>query len=131
MVELPADLLFDGFWPLRVREASGLGGIGGSAESMRAHVADGDGLPGGPSSCRCGRRLYLPGTDATGEATPNPRGSIQLPPGERPGAGDERPRSVIIRRLSLKQHQNPLCAVGGPGGDKASLGLAQRLWRSH
>jgi hypothetical protein len=47
VIELPADLLFDELWPLWLRKADGFGGIGGGTESMRAHVADRDGLPGG------------------------------------------------------------------------------------
>jgi hypothetical protein len=29
VVELPADLVFDGFWPVRVRKADGFNGISG------------------------------------------------------------------------------------------------------
>jgi hypothetical protein len=131
VIDLPADLLFDGLRPPRVSKTGGFGGIGGGAESMRAHVADSDGLPGGSGSCRCGGSHTLSRTDATVEATPNLLGSIQLSPCERAGSGDESTRTIVVWSLSLEERSNALCAVGGPGGNKASVGLAERLWRSH
>ena len=56
---------------------------------------------------------------------------MELSAGERAGPGDERPRAVIIGSFSLKQPEHPLCAVGGPGGNKTSVGFAERLWRPH
>lgn len=42
VVELAADLLFDGFWPVRVRQAGGSYGISRGTQCVRAHMADGD-----------------------------------------------------------------------------------------
>src|SRR3954447_14464062 len=131
MVELPADLGCDGFWPVRVRKADGADGIPGGTEGMGAHVADRDALAGGAGGGRCRRSLHLTGTDATGKPPTNLLGSMELSAGERAGPGDERPRAVISWRLSLKQPEHPLCAVGGPGGHQTSVGFAERLWRPH
>ncbi len=91
---------------------------------MRAHVAHGDGLTGGSGSARCSRSPYLACTDATGKSTANRLRGVELSPGERAGPGDESPGAVILWSLSLKQLQNPLCAVGGPCGDKTPVGFA-------
>lgn len=131
MLELPADLVFPRFWPLRVCEAGGPRGIGGGTEGVRAHVADGDSLTG--SSGRGDRRgsFYLTRADAIDETTPNLRSSTQLSPSEPAGPGDQRPGAVIIWSLSLKDSQDALGAVGSPCSDKASVGFAKRLWRCH
>jgi hypothetical protein len=76
VVELPADLVFDGFWPSRVRKAGGFDGISGGPECVRAHMAHGDGLTGGPGGGRRGGSLYITGTDATGKPTANLLGSV-------------------------------------------------------
>jgi hypothetical protein len=94
-------------------------------------VADGDGLTGGSGSGRCGGTLYLTRTDATGKPTANLVGSVELSAGECASPGDECPRAAIIWSLSLKEPENPVGAVGGPGGDKAAVGFAERVWRSH
>jgi hypothetical protein len=131
VLELPADLAFDGFWPVGAPKASRLHGICGGTEGVRAHVADGDGLTGGSGSGRCGGILYVTRTDATGKSTANFLGGVELSAGERPGPSDESPRAAIIWSLSLKEPENPVGAVGGPRGDKAAAGFAERLWRSH
>ena len=87
-------------------------------------MADGDRLTGGSGSGRCGGSLYIACTDAADKPTTNLVRRVQLSPGERAGPGDERPRAVVSRRLSLKEPQNPLRAVGGPCGDKTSVGFA-------
>jgi hypothetical protein len=111
-------------------QASRFGGIGGGTECVRAHVADSDGLTGSPGGC-CRGSLHLTGTDAAGKATTNLLGSVEFSPGERAGPCNERPRAVIIWRLSLKDSEHPLGAVSGPCRDKTSVGVAKRLWRSH
>jgi hypothetical protein len=131
VVELPADLGFSGFRPVRVRKAGGCDGIRGGTECVRAHMADGDCLPGGSGRGRGGGSRYLTHTDATGEPTTDLLGGASLSPGERPSPGDERPRAVIIWSLSLKEPEDPFDAVGGPCGDKTSVGFAERLRRSH
>ena len=124
MVELPADLVFDGFRPVRLRKGDGSDGIPGGTECMGAHMADRDGLTGGSGRGRCGRSPHLTCPDAPGKPPANLRGRVELSPGERAGPGDERPRAVIIWSLGLKQPENPLCAVGGPCGNKTSVGFA-------
>jgi hypothetical protein len=131
VVQLPADLVVDRSWALGMRKAGGSGGIRGRTECMRTHVADGDGLTGGPGSGRCGRRVDIARTDATGKAPADPFCSLQLAPRERSRPGDERPRAVIMRRLGLEEPEHSLCTIRGPGGDRTSLGFAQRLRRSH
>jgi hypothetical protein len=76
VVKLPADLVVDGFWSLRVRKADGFDGIGGSTECVGAHMANGDGLASGTGSGFCGRGLYLIRTDATGKPAVNPLCSV-------------------------------------------------------
>ncbi len=66
---LPANLVFDGLWPVRVREADGLGRIGGGTKCMGAHMAHGYGLTGGSGRGRCGGSLYITSTDATDKPT--------------------------------------------------------------
>jgi hypothetical protein len=131
VVELPADLVFDGFWPVRVPEGGGLGGVSGGTQCVRAHVADADGLPGGSGSGRRCGRLDLASTDAADKPAANLFGRAQLSAGERAGPGDESPRAAIAWSLSLEQPEYPLGAVSGPGGDQTSVGFTQRLWRPH
>ena len=86
-------------------------------------MADGDGLAGGSGSRHCGGSLSIIDAHATCKPTTNLLGRVQLSPGERAGPGNKSPRTVIIWSLSLKQPENPLCAIGGPGSDKASVGF--------
>ncbi|HEX9044181.1 MAG TPA: hypothetical protein VF802_04060 [Candidatus Limnocylindrales bacterium] len=98
---------------------------------MSAHVADGDGLAGGSSHGRRDGSLHIRGSNPAGEPAANLLGCVQLSPGERSGPRDERPGPVITWSFSLEQPENPLDAVGSPGGDHPTVGLAQRLGRSH
>jgi len=111
-----------------VVKGDGSRGIGGSAQRVRAHMADGDRLTGGSRGSLRSRSLHITGTDATGKPTADLLGRAQLTPGERAGPGDERARAIIIWSLSFKEPENALCAVCSPSGDKASVGFAQRLW---
>ena len=103
VLELPADLVFDGLWPVRIRKAGGVGGISGRTLRVRAHVADGDGLAGGSSSGHCGGSLHITSADATDKPTANLLRSFQFSPGERASPGDEGSRAAIIWSLSLEQ----------------------------
>jgi hypothetical protein len=94
-------------------------------------MADGHRLTGGSGSCHRGRSFYVTGSDATDESTADFLASVQLSAGERASPSDGRARAVITWSFGLKQAQHPLRAVGGPCGDKTSVGFAQRLWRSH
>jgi hypothetical protein len=76
VVELPADLVFDGSWPVRVRKADGSDGITGGTECMCAHMADSDRLTGGSGRGRCSRSPHLTCTDATGKPPANLLGSV-------------------------------------------------------
>jgi hypothetical protein len=87
---------------VRIREAGGIDGIRGGTECVRAHMADRDGLAGGSGGGRCGRSLHVTLANAARKPTANLLGSVQLSPGERAGPGDESPRAVIIRSLSLE-----------------------------
>jgi hypothetical protein len=131
VVELPTDLVFDGLWSVQISEAGCFDCIGGGTQRVRAHVADRDGLTGGPRSSRCSRALDVVCSDATGKATANLLRSAELSPGERTSPGDDSPRAIIVWSLSLKQVQNPRRAVGRPSGNKTSVVFAQRLWRCH
>ncbi len=122
------DLGFGDFRPVRVRKRGGSNGIRGGAQRVRAHMADGDGLTGGSRSSLRGRSLHITRTDATGKPTADLLGRAQLTPGERAGPGDERARAIIIWSLSFKEPEDALCAICSPSRDKASVGLAQRLW---
>ncbi len=129
--ELPADLVFDGSWPIRIPEAGGLGGIRGGTQRVGAHVADADGLTGGSGSGRCSGRRHLTSTDPTDKTAADLFRRAQLSSGERASPGDERPRPAIIWSLGLEQPENPLGTVSGPCGDETSVGFTQRLRRPH
>jgi hypothetical protein len=101
-VEVPADLVFDGLWPVRFREPHGLDGIRSRTQRVRAHVADSGGLTGSSGSGRRRRSPHIACTDATGIPTADPFGGAELAPGEGTGPGDESPRPVITWSLSLK-----------------------------
>jgi hypothetical protein len=88
VVELPADLVFDGFWSVGLRKASRRRGICGGTQGVRTHVADGDGLTGGLGSSRRGGTLYITRADATSKPTANLLGSVELAAGERAGSGN-------------------------------------------
>lgn len=103
MVELPADLVRNSFWPVRVRKADGSDRVRGRTECVRAHVADSYGLAGGPGRSRSGWSLELASTDAAGKPAANLLGSAELAPGERAGPGDQSPGAVVIWGLSLKE----------------------------
>jgi hypothetical protein len=111
VVELPADLVLDGFRPIRVRKADGSDGVSGGTECVRAHVADGYGLTGGSGSSCSGGSDDITRADATGEPTTDLLRRVQLTPGEGAGPRDQRPRAIIIRSLVLKQPKNSLNAV--------------------
>lgn len=102
VVELPADLIFGGVRPAGLRKAGGPGGIGGSTQCVRSHMAYGDGLASGSGSGRRGRSLDIARTDAPGKPAANLFGGVQLSRGERPCPGDESPGPAIMWRLSLE-----------------------------
>jgi hypothetical protein len=122
--ELPADLVLGGFWTVGSRQADGFDGIRGGTQCVRTHMADGYGLTGGSGDGSGCRSLYVTGSAATDESTADLLSSVQLSLSERPGSGNRSARAVISWRFSLIQPQNPLGAVGGPRGDKASVGFA-------
>jgi hypothetical protein len=100
--KLPTDLLFDGFWPVPVRDAGRFGRIRGGAECVRTHMTDGGSLTGGSGSGRCSRSLYVTHSDAADKPTADFLGNVQLSPSESTRPGNERPRAVIIWGLSLE-----------------------------
>jgi hypothetical protein len=124
VVELPANLVVDGFRPIRLGKASGSHGIPGGTECVRAHVADRGRLTRGPGGGRRGGIPHFSRTDAPGKPTAYRLGGVQLSPRERAGAGDESPRAVIIWRNRLEYPESALRTVGGPGGDEPSVRLA-------
>ncbi len=131
MAELPADLIFDGSWSVGISETSSSDCVGGGTQGVRTHMADGDGLTGGPRRGHCRRSFQVVRADATGKATADLVRSGELSTGECTSPGDESPRAVIIWSFSLKDGQNALCTVGSPRRNKTSVGFAQRLWRYH
>jgi hypothetical protein len=131
VAELPADLIFDGSWSVGISETSSSECVGGGTQGVRTHMADGDGLTGGPRRGHCRRSFHVVRADATGKATADLVRSGELSTGECTSPGDESPRAVIIWSFSLKDGQNALCTVGSPRRNKTSVGFAQRLWRCH
>ena len=87
-------------------------------------MADGYGLTRGSGSGGRRRNLDLAGRNTTDESTADLVGNIQLSPRERSRPGDGSARTVILRSFGLEQPQDPLCAVGGPCGDKTPVGFA-------
>jgi hypothetical protein len=51
--KLPANLRTDGVWPIQGGQTGRLGGIGGGAQGVRAHMWDGCGLSGCSGGGRC------------------------------------------------------------------------------
>jgi hypothetical protein len=96
VIELPADLVLDGFWPVRIGVAGGLGGIRGGTQRVGSHVADRGGLAGGPSRCSGSGRLDLTSTDTAHKPAADLLGGVQLSSGERASPSDESPRAAII-----------------------------------
>lgn len=80
-------------------------------------MADGYGLTGRSGSGGGCRSPYLASRHATGEAATNLLGSVQLASGERPSAGDASARAIVSWSPGLEKSQDPLCAIGSPGGD--------------
>ena len=72
VAELPADLVFDGSWSVGVSETSSSDCVGGGTQGVRTHMADGDGLTGGPRRGHCRRSFQFVRADATGKATADP-----------------------------------------------------------
>jgi hypothetical protein len=102
MVKLPANLVFDDFWPVWVRKAGGFDGTSGGTKCVRTHMTDGDSLARSSGNCRCCGTLYLARTDATGKPAANLLDSIELSASERTSPRNESSRSVIIWSLSFK-----------------------------
>ncbi len=131
MLELPANLVFDGFRSAGFGEPGGPGGIGGSTQCVRSHMAHGYALTGGSSSGHRRGSTYMTRNDAPDKPAANLVSGVQFSSGERPCPGNEGPRPPITWGVSLEESQNPLGAVGGPCGHKAPVRLAERLGRSH
>lgn len=131
VLELPAHLVLACLGAIRISKSGGSDRIGGGPQRVCAHVADGDGLTGGPRRSRRGRGLHVVRRDATGKATADLLPGAELTAGEGARSGDESPRAIVVGSLSLEMGQNPFCAVGGPCGNQASVGFAQCLWRWH
>ena len=103
MPELPADLVFDGIFPLRVRKTSRLGGIGRGTQCVCPHMADGDVVAGCSGRASRGGRPHITSSHAADKAAPDLLRSVQLPAGERPGSGEESPGAIIPWGLGLEQ----------------------------
>ena len=131
MVELPTNLFIDRFWPVRGSQTNGFDGVGGGAQCVGSHVADGDGLTGGSGSGQGGGSVDVTRSYATDESTPDFVGRVELSPGEGAGPRDGRAGAIITWSFGLEQRENSLGAVGGPCGVKTSVGFAQRLRRPH
>ena len=129
MGELPTDLVFYGFRSVRDRQADGSYRIRSCAKCVSPHVADRYGLAGGSGSGQGSGICNITSSDATDESTTDFLRGVQLSPGERTSAGDGSARPFITRSVGLKQPQDPLCTVSCPCGDKAAVGLAERLRR--
>jgi hypothetical protein len=131
VTELPIDFIDLGIWPVGSCEARGLDGVGRSAQRVRAHVTDRNRLTGrAGGGCRCGS-LDLSDRHAPDETAANLTGGVKLASRVRPSTSNRGPNALITGCLSLKQPKNSLSTVSGPRGDKAAVGFAQRLRRTH
>jgi hypothetical protein len=131
MTKLPPNLLADSLRYVRSGEASCLGGIRRRAQSVRAHVSNRRGLPGGSS--RCGRRRNAHTTcgPTADKPTTDLLGDIKLATSERARPGNRLAGTTISRGLRFEQPQHPLCAISGPSRDDLAVGDAECLWRPH
>jgi hypothetical protein len=129
--ELPLQFVGSGLRPVRRGQAGGFDGIGGGAEGVRTHVADGGGLARCSGRGSGGGYVHATRSAAIGEPSANPRARIQLAPGERSGPRDRGARAAIPRPFRFEQPKNPIGTRGGPCCDKAPVDFAQRLRRPH
>lgn len=127
MRELPAYLVFDGFWIVAVRKAHGFDRIRGGAECMSAHMAYGDGLNGGSCSRSGSRSFHLTDRHTACKTATNFISGVQLSFGESPRPGNMGPRTSVSRVLSFKQTEDSACAIRSPGGDQTPVGFAKGL----
>lgn len=129
--KLPADLLAHSLRPVGSGQASGFGGIRGSAQGVRTHVRDARGLTGcSRSDHRCGS-THLTRRRTTNETATDLLCDAELPTSERPRPGDGATGTTVSRSLRLEQSKHPLRALSGPRRDDSSVRFAQRLGRTH
>jgi hypothetical protein len=80
--------------------------------------------------CRCGS-FDLSDRHAPDETAANLTGGVKLASRVRPSTPNRGPNALIAGHLNLKQPKDPLSTLSGPRGDKAAVGFAQRLRRTH
>lgn len=112
--ELPPDLVASGGLVVGRGKSGGLRGVSSGSQSMRAHVRDTRGLPGGVG-CRHGSwRLRRPTCAARFKTAPNLPRRVEFTGAEASGTVDAISRTIIAWGVGLEQWEDSLGAVCGP-----------------
>ncbi len=125
VLELPGDLVGDGGALVRSGQPGRFRGVGGCAESVRAHVSDAGGLcrsTGGRHGCGRAHGLRGPTSDETAADLTR---RIEFAPGKRTSASDGVTWSLVGRSLRFEQDEDTLSTVGCPGCHEAAISFAQ------
>lgn len=102
MTKLPGDLVSHSPWPIAGGQANRLGGVGGGAQGVGAHVWDRRGLTSRSRGGRRGGRAHLAGRATIDEAAPYRFRDVKLATSERPGTGDRLAGTAISWSRGLK-----------------------------
>jgi hypothetical protein len=105
--------------------------LGGGAKGMRAHVSDTRSLRGRPDGRHRGRSTHPASGAARDDAPPDFLSGAELTASEGPRPRYRVTRPVLCRSLRLEESQDSLSTICSPTRHGATIGLAQRLRRSH
>jgi hypothetical protein len=125
VLELPGDLVGDGRGLIRSGQPGRFRGVGGCAESVRAHVSDAGGLSSSPGGRHSRRRAHCVRGPTSNEAPANLTGGVKFTVSKRPSTSDGITWSAVCRGLRLEQDQGSLSTVRRPRCDEAAIGFAQ------
>lgn len=105
-------------------KTGGLGGIGGGAERMRAHMGNSGCLAGrSRGRRRCGS-LHVTSSASSDKTAADLFGNAKLATSKGPRPGDRVAGAAIPWSFGLEQPQNPFCAVRRPRCDDAPVSFA-------
>jgi hypothetical protein len=123
-VELPADLLFDCARPFGGGQTGRLGGIGGGAQGVRAHVRDGSSLTGRPGGGRGYRSPHITSGAAGDESATDLFGDADLATSEGSRPGDRVTGTGVARSFRLEQSKHAFRAICRPRRDDPTVSFA-------
>ena len=121
----------DGLGPTRSGQPGRFRGVGGCAESVRAHVSDAGGLCSSPGSSHGRRRAHCMRGSTGNEPSAYLTGGIEFTASKRASSVDGITWSTICRSLRFEQDQDSLSTVCCPRCDLAAIEFTQRLRGRH